>query len=37
MKSDMKCYDMNPDVTEPEGSFGFVMKIMLFVFYILYV
>lgn len=37
MKSDMKCYDMNPDTAPPEEEFGFIMKIMLVMFYVLYV
>ena len=36
MKSDMKCYDMNPTIVDPEEEFGFVMKIMMFMFYVLY-
>ena len=36
MKSDMKCYDMNP-VIPPDEDFGFIMKIMLAMFYVLYV
>lgn len=37
MKSDLKCYDMNPEVVDPDEEFGFVMKIMMFMFYVLYV
>lgn len=37
MKSDMKCYDMNPEVVDPEEEFTFIMKIMMVMFYVLYV
>lgn len=36
MKSDLKCYTMNP-TTNPTGNFGFIMKIMIAMFYVLYV